>query len=102
MPGERQESRRETISGPEIVHPKTMPVILTTPTEVDRWLTEGTRGSAMQGASMRQANDPASCQRARYVATSLPARAETIKPSSREERTAAGPAACRAQALNDT
>ncbi len=40
MPGERQERRRETISGSEIVHPKAMPVILATPTEVDLWLTE--------------------------------------------------------------
>ncbi len=38
MPGERQERRRETISGREIVHPKAMPVILTTAAEVDLWL----------------------------------------------------------------
>ncbi len=42
MPGERQERRRETISGPGIVHPKAMPVILTTTAEVDWWLAEET------------------------------------------------------------
>ena len=34
MPGERQERRRKTISEPEIVHREAMPVILTTPEEV--------------------------------------------------------------------